>query len=30
MSHYAAPIQAMRFIIQDVVGIDGIATLPGY
>ncbi|BAL24822.1 acyl-CoA dehydrogenase N-terminal domain-containing protein [Azoarcus sp. KH32C] len=30
MSHYAAPIQAMRFIIEDGVGIDGIATLPGY
>lgn len=30
MSHYAAPIQAMRFIIEDVVGIDGIAALPGY
>jgi 3-(methylsulfanyl)propanoyl-CoA dehydrogenase len=30
MSHYAAPIQAMRFILEDVVGIDEIAKLPGY
>ena len=30
MSQYDAPIQAMRFIIENLVGLDEIATLPGF
>ena len=30
MTDYTAPIRDMRFILNDLVGLDRIAALPGY
>ena len=30
MSHYMAPIQDIKFVMQELAGLDGIARLPGY
>src|SRR5690606_16463001 len=30
MTHYSAPIDEMRFVLQRIVGLDAITGLPGY
>nr|WP_068806817.1 acyl-CoA dehydrogenase N-terminal domain-containing protein [Thauera phenolivorans] len=30
MSDYIAPVQDMRFVMDEIVGLDAIAALPGY
>ena len=30
MTEYTAPLRDMRFVLNDLVGMDAIAALPGY